>query len=470
MIRPLSTPSGRKFGENIQQLTAHRSVSDSDQFRLARVLYYIGLTLVAAVAVRPIPAVDLSDCVFFVSLAVAAGTAALTGATVKLPLPGLFVFGFLVFCVGAMFSLPVALHPGDAAGALVRFAYTTIVWFALGAIVLRSRRQIEVAIAAWIVSVGVSGLAAIVQVLWGAAVFTSITTIPTSAASGLPVAFSGRQIGLSLHPNDLGGAAAIVMAPAILFATSRIWTNGKTLVFTGLLFLVVACVALSGSVTAFGAAGAGTAIWVASSRVGVRRLIAIVAVLVLAGLSLTVINEAGSSSVVAPLDRISQTIGLTTATAATGLQRIDLDAVAWEEVLRNPLYGVGIDSVSGAEALGGIQVHNMFLLAWVGGGIFGILGLLIMIASLGASYLSLYSQTTQLEERPLVLSLAISFVSFLIVTLAQPVLFIRYGWVPAALVMPLIALRQRRDADAPRESTGHESDAAPALEDWKKLR
>ncbi|PYQ65146.1 MAG: hypothetical protein DMF54_11945 [Acidobacteria bacterium] len=117
----------------------------------------------------------------------------------------------------------------------------------------------------------------------------------------------------------------------------------------------------------------------------------------------------------------------------------------------SPLYGVGLDGPSNAQALGGIGVHNMFLFTWVGAGVFGFLGLLIMVMSTGTSYIAAYRRSVRHEERTVILALATSFISFLVVALAQPVLFIRYGWVPAALLLPVRALQRARDQVIRRE-------------------
>src|SRR5207302_1066378 len=105
----------------------------------------------------------------------------------------------------------------------------------------RTRRHVEIAVVAWILSVAISGLVAIAQVKWGPAVLASFTTTPADAAAGFP----GRQIGLSGHPNDLGAAAAIAIAPALLFATSRTLGRRLTFLFVILASLVVSCIALS---------------------------------------------------------------------------------------------------------------------------------------------------------------------------------------------------------------------------------
>jgi O-antigen ligase len=412
------------------------------EFRIARLLYCLGMCFVAAGALRPFGGLDISDWFFLTSLVVVACTVVLRRLKIDPSLPGLFVFGFLVFSLGAVFSLPVALHPVDSAAALARFIFTVLLWFALGAIVLRNRRHVEIAIAAWILSNAISGLAAIVQVKWGALVFASFTTVPLDP---LGVGYAGREIGLSGHPNDLGGAAAIVVAPAILFAARSIWTRAQPYAFMGLLGLVLACIVLSGSVTAFGAALAGAAICLATGRVAPKRLIAIAAVLALTSLALLVVNQQGASSVLSPVDRVSSTLGLETTTLATGLERLNLDAIAWNLIVHSPLYGVGLDGNSVAQAMGGVEVHNMFLFVWVGAGVFAFLGLVLMVISLASNYVAEYRASNAAAEQTLVLALGTSFVSFLIVVLAQPIVFVRYAWVPAALLLPLRAARLRAD-------------------------
>ena len=439
----------------------HQPVVASTEFRAARVLYYLGMTFVAAGAVRPFGGLDVSDWFFLASLALVAGTVIFRGTTIEFALPNLFVFGFAVFSLGAVFSLPVALFPVDSLAAIARFTFTVLVWFALSAIVLRGRRHVEIAIAAWILSIGISGLAAIAQVKWGPLVLGSITVVPQFATG---VGFVGRQVGLSVHPNDLGGAAAIGAAPAILFATIRVWPRVPRAVFVGLLCLVLACIVLSGSVTAFAAGFVGAAVWSISGRVTATRLLMLAGMLSLTSVALAAINQQGASSVLSPIDRVSTTLGLVTTPLATGVQRLDLDTIAWNEIVRNPLYGVGLDGNSVAQAMGGIGVHNMFLFVWVGAGVFGFLGVVTMVVSLARSYIAEYRRTSEPVNRTLVMALGTSFASFLVVTLAQPIVFVRYAWVPAALLLALRAGRMRREAAArvlaPADGKLHQPEAA----------
>jgi O-antigen ligase len=426
----------------ITTFSGHRTLAESKtDFRSARILYYLGMAFVAAGAIRPFGGLNVSDWLFFASLATAAFTVVFSGVKVDPSVPRLLVFGFAVFSLGAVFSLPVAVHPLESFGAYGRFTFTVLVWFALGAVVLRDRRHVEIAVAAWILSVAISGLAALAQVIWGPLLFASFTTATTPQGG-----FAGRQIGLSGHPNDLGAAAAIVIGPGILFAASRLWTRTKRYLFVAMLCLVLVCIALSASVSAFLAGLASAGMAAVSGRVGIKRLAVIVATLSLTAIALAFISQQGSTSVLSPVDRLSSTFSPELTPQATGLYRLNLDALAWNEIVGSPFFGVGLDGDTVAQVLGGpFSVHNMFLFVWVGAGIFGFLGLLIITASLAASYLEEFRRSTAPAERTLVFALGTAFLSFLMITMVEPVLYVRYGWVPAALLMALRAQRLRSE-------------------------
>lgn len=430
--------SGEAF--DTSGLDGQHSISFGANFRLARLFYYLGMGFVAADAIRPFGGFDVSDWLFFASIAAVIGSVLFRGARLDPSLPRVFVFGFALFAVGALFTIPVALHPADSAGVLARFAYTVTIWFALGTIVLRTRKHIEIAIGAWIASIALSGLAAIIQVKWGAEVFAAFTTVPQFS---LGYGFPGRQIGLSQHPNDLGAAAAIAAAPAILFATTRVTTETYRYLSVALLCLVLAGIVLSASVTAFGVGIAATVIWAAVGRTALKRFVAVLAITALASFALVAINQAGSSSVVSPTDRVAQTLGLVTTPLATGLDRLNLDLIAWDVILTSPLLGHGLDDGSVADAMGSAYVHNMFLFVWIGAGIFGFIGLLTMVASLLGCFVTEWRRATAPASRSTVLALGISFASFVMVTLASPIVFTRNAWIPAVLLLPLRAIRMR---------------------------
>jgi O-antigen ligase len=210
-------------------------------------------------------------------------------------------------------------------------------------------------------------------------------------------------------------------------------------------------------VTAFAVSITAAAISLASGRLGLKRLIVIAGILTLTTVGLIEINQQGISSVLSPIDRLSQTLGLLGTAGASGPGRLNLDIIAWNQITRNPLYGAGLDGDSVAQALGGVGVHNMFLLVWVGAGIFGFLGLVIMVASLAGNYLEEVRRSIGRPEQTMVVALAASFLGFVIVSMAEPVVYIRFGWVPAALLIPLRAIRLRAESAATASTNGRTS-------------
>jgi O-antigen ligase len=230
----------------------------------------------------------------------------------------------------------------------------------------------------------------------------------------------------------------------MLLATSRLFSGAKQLMSIGLLCLVLAAIALSGSVTSFVASITGLVIWLAGGHASLRRLASVAGILGLMGVALVAINNVGASSVLSPSDRFAQTLGLQSASIASGIQRLNIDALAWDAIVRSPLLGVGLDQLSVTEALGGgSAAHNMFLFVWVGAGSIGFVGLVMMIGALGHTYIREYKKAPSDAQRLMVFALGSSFIGMLVVTSAQPELYIRHGWVPAALILAVRAIRLR---------------------------
>jgi O-antigen ligase len=162
----------------------------------------------------------------------------------------------------------------------------------------------------------------------------------------------------------------------------------------------------------------------------------------LSGISviLVAVNQSGISPVTPPLERVAQALGFAGGQYATGPDRLELDAVSWEHIVRSPIYGVGLDVESNASTFGGVGVHNMFLFVWVGAGVLGFIGLMMMTASIGASYVIAYLGSRTSRDRLLIFALGTAYLAFLLYSLSAPILFIRYGWVPVALLVPLRAV------------------------------
>jgi O-antigen ligase len=101
----------------------------------------------------------------------------------------------------------------------------------------------------------------------------------------------------------------------------------------------------------------------------------------------------------------------------------------------------------------GFQVHNSLLGAWYQAGVLGIAGLiLVLIGVFRIGYSVVVNAPTE-EDWSFGAALLISFLSFIAFGMAAPILYQRYGWVSAAM---LIALKARQDLPkavaAPRQA------------------
>jgi O-antigen ligase len=246
--------------------------------------------------------------------------------------------------------------------------------------------------------------------------------------------------GLTQHVNDLGGLTAIALVPAVMLATRPNLAQGWRALRIVVMGLVVAGLILSGSVTGFVSAAVGLALWfLFLGRRGrillALGVVAVVAVAV-AGLQLT---SHGRS----PLQRLEQVTATNGSEAGTFATRIALDEQAIQVVEHNPLVGVGLDAADARDRIGNFA-HNMLLGAWMGAGLLGIFGIVLALAAVASVGLRAVRAASDQEERILARALAIAFVVFLVFGMAVPLLYQRYAWMPAALLVALRAQQLRR--------------------------
>jgi hypothetical protein len=88
--------------------------------------------------------------------------------------------------------------------------------------------------------------------------------------------------------------------------------------------------------------------------------------------------------------------------------------------------------------------------SWFSAGVLGLAGVLFLVGgALACGVRAL--RYAPLEQRPLVTALLASVAAFVILGMGEPILFVRYGWFPSAL---LIAIRaNQRRAQLERGST-----------------
>ena len=111
------------------------------------------------------------------------------------------------------------------------------------------------------------------------------------------------------------------------------------------------------------------------------------------------------------------------------------------------------------------DVHNLILGIWYKTGVLGLAGLLLaLLAILRSGWTAILESRSASESRVAIVLLS-SFVAFVVFTMTAPVLFTRFGWMPAALVLALRSVQQEREAVEPATRPREEPrTAAPALQ------
>lgn len=413
-----------------------------DDLVLARFLYFGGMATLGLLTVRPLLAYTLSDWLFLMAAGVTASQVLLSGRarTLVVPLPPLLIAGLALFSVGGIVSSLGAISPISSFAHVIQVVYLTLVWFWLGPILLRTPRAMRRAIGLWVLSAGICGAGAIAQLLYG-------DVIPGGEV------FTHRESGFTFFFNHLGGVTAIAFIPALALATrrgaigrSRAWQVGLFVV----LALLAAGLTLSGSVGSLAALVVGLFAYLAMIKLSGR---AVLAILAAGALLLGAASVSTSSGGTSPIARLASTLGPSGAANGTSTvsQRFAGYRSAWTRIEQDPIAGVGLDVAPTALANTG-QVHNIFLGTFYEAGVFGMLGVVLIISSalqLGIGALRRGDDDT----RSLAKALVAAMIVMVVFGLSEPVIDERFCWVPAAMLVVLGS--QLRRHTAPSHAHAH---------------
>ncbi len=233
------------------------------------------------------------------------------------------------------------------------------------------------------------------------------------------------------------------------------------------LLLVAAGLILSGSVGALIAAASAAVLWLALQRTSVHALLAL-ATLAACVVALTALQSIRGAP--HPLDRLES---VTSSTPRPGggtsqgsiEQRIGTYRVAIARIEEDPFVGVGLDLKSVTRPFGvesyEYDVHNLIIGVWYKTGLIGLVGMLIaLLAILRSGWTAIVGSRSTSESR-VAIALASSFVAFVVFAMSEPILFSRYGWISAALVLALRGLQQARIASVEPASDPRDAPASP---------
>jgi O-antigen ligase len=416
-----------RTARSLRRAAQDQPATDGPAIVAARACYYLGLGTIGALSVR-LGGFTVSDGCFLAALALTIVAAATDRRHLPFPprLPQLILLGAALWTAGSLLSSFDSAQPFQALLVAARLLYLTVVWFWLGARLLTSPRHLRVAVICWVASAAVGGLAAIGQYRWHLAL------------PGVPAGLvfpGGRMTGTTQHSNDLGGLTGIALAPALLLATQPLRRRWLRPLCVALLVLVSAWLLLSGSLGGLAAAACSITVWLALAR---SRRVATATVTI--GLLVVAWMFVGQLDTQTQFSRFGRATAMDGSSEATLQARIVTNQAALDLINQNPLVGVGVEQ-GHAGALLGMEVHNLLLNAWVQSGLFGLVGILLVLSTgLGMAWQNL---TAAAEERPTAAALAASLVGFLVMAMSHPALYQRHGWVAVAMSVAANAQARR---------------------------
>ena len=398
------------------------TTEEDRRLRPARLAYYAGAATIGFLTVRPALGFTASDWIFLLAVGIAGLVILVQGITLYYVIPRAITVGVLIFALGGLLSSIDAVAPNQSALVVVRMLYLTLVWFWLGTVVLQTRSHVQNALVAWVCSAALSSSGALIQFVYG-------DVIPGGTLAW------GRTTGFTEHPNVLGGLAATAFVPALMLAVDSpqrrmrvIGTISTAVIAAGLL--------LSGSVGGLLAATVATMVWLALRGISLRIFVSGAVVLASA---LVLMSATGTTTAPSPIDRIERVAAADQVAAGTGgtvYTRLEGFSLAWSRISMHPLVGVGLDPESSREILGGHSVHNLVLGPWFTAGIFGLVGIVLLLAGAVSIGLRVLRHSSA-QDRSFSAALLAALVAFIQHGMGEPILFVRYGWFPTALLIAI---------------------------------
>ena len=332
----------------------------------------------------------------------------------------LFYYGAIIFSIGAILSCFNSFNPLESLVKVFRVLYILFIWFNLSMYVLKSEKLVFNAFLLWLLGVSISGFVAILQLKY---------MIPYT------INHYGRMSSFTGHVSDFGALTSIALVPSLILGSNS--RGIKAIIFYLFSILIGLGVILSGSVSGFITVAVGFFVWMTIGKPNIKLILTI---LLLIGSIIGLFSYQESKGYVTPLSRIQSTTS--DGEYGTALHRIETYNLAWEKIKANPFVGRGYDEISNKTS-NGYPVHNLFLAALYEGGVLAFLGIIFIV--LGILYAGVQSIKNSPSKRHYDLSLAlfIAFICALIFGMTAPLLYQRYLWIPAALLLPLYSLSKK---------------------------
>lgn len=257
--------------------------------------------------------------------------------------------------------------------------------------------------------------------------------------AGTPVlgwsSIQGRAPGLASHPNVLGLLSSIAI---LICVHSLVHGSRRRLVVAIAAAINLGGLLATGSLSSLIAGALGLLVMALSLRDRIKHLTRLIAGAVIAAwLVLTYTDFVDSLRT--PADRYMQVTGQTGAESTWEIRQRTY-AFAWEAIIKEPLFGIGLPAKYGATFDGVTVTHNFFLRSWYQAGIaLAVPSAMIVLAVLIVAWRSLRVKDNSLAAGVLVTVMGFALTSAFF---EQP-----DYWLPALLAWSVLAPRSKPEVD-----------------------
>ena len=418
----------------VQQLVAgawaswKRAAQREDLFVfISRGLLYVGMFFLPLLRFKVTHGLNVSDAIFLVGFIFLVLS---RKPPPRAPRTPAWYVGAFIFLLAGM----VASTQADAVPQSIVVVFNAVYVFFILQYLLRQQLgttlHLQRAIGFFIAGVSLSGFVAILQVT----LHVFLPKAGSIAAGGGGIGGNARAVGLSNQPN----LAGIVFALGIIMGVGLLLQIGwrKHWYLSVCVLVIATALLLAASVSGMGAVIVGLLVLFIARGVPLKTVVSVV--LALAAVYVLVFGVIDKGSKLDPITRIEKTTNSKAGSGGGTLQlRIDTITTAWGEILQKPVVGHGLDQ----KTLGVFfdkqlyvyyPPHNLIALYWYGGGVFMLVGLIIM---LGSSFNRLLNGRLRAGKnwdpmRDVVLAACIAVLFF---SMQGPELVDRWFWMPFLL-------------------------------------
>jgi O-antigen ligase len=343
---------------------------------ISRGLLYVGMFFLPLLRFKVTHGLNVSDAIFllgFIFLILARKPPPRAPRT-----PAWYVGAFMFLLAGM-----VASTQADAVPQSVVVVFNAVYVFFILQYLLRQQLgttlHLQRAMGFFIAGVSLSAFVAILQVT----LHVFLPKAGSIAAGSGTIGGNARAVGLSNQPN----LAGIVFALGIVMGIGLLLQIGfrRHWYLSCCVFVIAIALLLAASVSGMAAVIVGLLVLFIARGVPLKTVVSVV--LALAAVYLLVFGVIDRGSKLDPITRIEKTTNSNAGSGGGTLQlRIDTIDKAWSEILQKPIIGHGLDQQTlGVYFDKSLYVyypaHNLIALYWYGGGVFMLVGLIIMVGS-----------------------------------------------------------------------------------------